>query len=402
MTHKSIRKLIPLLISLVCTTNVYAQDRVQAASVDVSTNMAYTAEQALNAMQGRFSVNEGMLEDISWIIMTVNDKEFLEAENGREFMNQLYPSGIRLSTMLLDPGDTKYTATDYSPLYYGDEAILLRTLMPNRVNFTYSEIKAAEKYYRMIQAKSIAMGLPVFSFRTEFSGNYSADVISAFSQAVQQYEAAFGPIGFPDTSSLDFDWVGFVETSKKVDLKDMIIPDGNVSDYRIPSGVKTLELFTNYYTNSLEELQEIAVFADESEENLPLLDGYSYDVKQAYRYACVYMPEIISNYDNLYSDIYVDAATGITLLSDYLNQVPQNHSDTALGESRQGNLYATDPYVIALQNQSQSPISSETLDSVHSQNISASTLFHSICIGIAIIAVLAILLTKIITYLRSR
>lgn len=403
-----IRKILPIIIACICafqiSPTVYAQERAMYSDVNITQNKAYTAEEILTMAKEEYPLDDSMLDDMSWVLMIVNNDDFLNASAGSELMNMLYPSGLRLSTMLLDPSDTKYTASDYTPIYYGEEATLLRVLMPDRVNFTYSEIKAAAKYYRMIQAKSIAMGLPVFSFSEEFSGGYSEELINEFKGAVKLYENTFGAIGFPDTKGLSFDWVSHVEKTNNVDLSEMIIKHSNISDYRIPSGVNTINLFRAYYNNELTDEQRVVVYQNDKEITNDNLSAYTYDVQQAYMLACDYIPRIVADYDKLYSDIYIDSSTDIQTLADYLSDLQANSDKLSSQEDyNDEKKYSNDPFVQALNNQKKSPVSTETLNSLtNSDDVDVPTLFHGVCIAIAVITVLAIVLTKIVSNLRNR
>lgn len=386
---------------------VNAQEKVDHTSVKVNTDRAYSAEQIFNAAKDTYFLDSSMLEDSSWVFMSVNTEDFLQVSTGSELMDLLYPSGLRLSTMLLDPKDAICTDSDYNPFYYGDEAKLLRMLVPDRANFTYSEVKAAAKYYRMIQAKSIALDLPVFSFQEEFSGNYSKDLIAKFRKSVELYESTFGPIGFPDTSGQSFDWVTFVKDNYQIDLSSMLITSKEVSDYRIPSGTNTISLLSNYNNGVLSEEQQITVYDSESISKRlkeDVLADYSYEVQQAYMLACEYMPAVISNYNQLYSDIYIDSKTGIQTLADYysLQDSGKNELESSSSLENEQKKYSDDPYIQALHNQKKSSISAATIDSWKKDNNTLPTIFHGICIAIVIIAIIAAILTRIISYLRNR
>lgn len=404
--------LFSLLLSITLTPNVLmAQESIYSSEITPKANNSYTAEQVVKELGDTVGLTNDDISNEEWVFITVNNTDFLNADNGTDFMDLLYPSGIRLSTMLLDPSDAFYNATDFSPIYYGEGATLLRIISNGRVNFHYSELKAAEKYYRLLQAKSIAMGLPVFSFKEEFSNNYSNELLTTFKTVVNSYEEKFGVIGFPDTTGLSFDWCNLVSTNYGIDLKNIINTSDILSDYRIPDDSGTISLYTNYNSNTLTDKQSMTVY-DENNFNLNTvdnLDKYSYDIQQAYYMVCQYIPKILNIYDDVYSDVYVNTQSCVLSLEELLltdSTKDKEGEDTTLNNlvnnTSKETKYDNDPFVQAIENKKVSTFSDEYAKSLEADNTNIKTTFHNICLIITLILIFALLINYIVSFFRKR
>lgn len=409
MPQKSKYFLLAATATILLPIMVSAEERVSHDAVKVVKTQAYSPETVMRVMQNTDYEGQGeefYLDTNNWVLQVPLDDTFLNAKSGSDFMNLLYPSGVRLPTMILDPSDPIETTNDYSPFYVGEECTLLRLLTNNRVNFTKAEIQAAGKYYRMLQAKSIAMGLPVFSFSSEYVVKYSSDIVNIFRKYVAEFEQHFGAIGFPDTSSLDFDWCKIVSNEYNTDLTAYMIKNEKSLEYKIPTGEKTLKLFKSFWDHDVSDTSALNDLVLENttvpEEDTMLLEKYSDDVFEAYRVACVYMPNVIDEYANTYSNITIGEQAIRPLTENYTEDLSPSVTSPDKNARLEGDKnkysYSNDPYVQATTNQRDLPYSAKTLHGFENSDLTGRDIYHRICIFSLVIIATIVCVIKFLTH----
>lgn len=151
------------LIFLLFTFKVYGNiiiDKIDIGDLDIKTTQS-------KIFTDYSSTTYSFTDDDKIVfIEPIKFENILLADTSSNLLNYMYPSGIRLPTMLLFPEDF-YLDNEGLDFYTSDGTKLLRLICRNnnidRVNFTTFEINAADKYYNLMQLKAMALGLPLYS-----------------------------------------------------------------------------------------------------------------------------------------------------------------------------------------------------------------------------------------------
>lgn len=409
-------RILSIALPLMFCVSVYANDVISTDSVAVTSNRGYSAAEVLDLADDEIALEDSLKERNDWVWMTPNTADFLKSKTGTEFMNSLYPSGLRLPTMLIDPSDAFYNNTDYYPIVSGNGARLLRIIGEGRVNYTYSEIQAANKYFELMKAKSIALGLPVFSFTEEYVPQYSNELKEKIASAVIAYEKIFGPIGFPNTSGLSFDWCKLVQDKYKFSADSLILSGVDSFEYEIPKGSKTIETYSEFRQLDPQEIYDY--YADTKKSGYlvyftslqnyiganeidDIVEGASSEVTNAYTTVCGYYGFILNHYTDLYSNIHIGKAD-IVSMADLLSKATETEkgSKEKVSTEKSGK-YDNDPFITAIQGQSNSSISFKTLAEAEQDNSAWRISFHTICVFVMVTVIIGGLILKIVGYLRD-
>lgn len=398
------------------TSPVYcfsATNFIPFEKVEITETNSISAEEALKILSESILLPEDMTSKSNQGTFTLLDSidytQLLSSKTGTEFMNKLYPSGVRLPTMLYDPTDAVRFTLDELPYEVGNGCKLLWLMCKNageeRFNFTLAEQRAADKYYILMQLKSIALGLPIYSF-TELDSNNSLYTKEHQEQAkvyVESFEKRFGTIYFIDTSILDYDWCEQLDIQVPI-TKDKVLP------YPIPKGSKTIQLYQDY-SNYFNALQSVGIgnSNEVSIEDFLTLDeikaNYNHFMNENGSYSFIDSILLTGLY---YEQIPLDLYEILSVGGD--NTVNEKEKPTVKEQQENANTENTkddnnsskevnDPYFNALRNQSSNKFDIKSLenDSTDSK-INYKVIYQNICLIVfsigAIIAIIFYFLNK--------
>ncbi len=401
-------------------TSFAATDAIPFNKVNITESKAINSKDAKELLAETTLVSEDFLETTNkgnWIILdSVNYSELLTSKTGTDFMNTLYPSGIRLPTMVYDPSDTFRITLDSLPYETGNGCKLLWLLCDNageeRFNFTLAEQRAADKYYTLMQLKSIALGLPVYSF-TEIDDDTSLYTNEQQTQAlslINSFEENFGPIYFIDTSALDYDWCSQLENSSLV-TKTKVLP------YPLPKGSKTIHLYQNYgtYFDALQssgtsEPPDITEFLTPNEiavnYNKFIEDNGSFSSVDSILLTGVYYEQLPLE---LYDIVHIGSTD--TVISNENEKVhtktdvDTGDSDDTVTASKKEESRVNDPYFNALRNQSDDNFDSYMLNIFEEEgntSINYKGIYQNICLIIFFVGVVVAVIIHIINKTQGR
>lgn len=329
----------------------------------------------------------------NWTLLDPIDyTQLLSSKTGTEFMNLLYPSGIRLPTMLYDPMDIVRFTLDDLPYEIGNGCKLLWLMCNNageeRFNFTLAEQRAAEKYYALMQLKSMALGLPIYSF-TELNSNnslYTREQQEQAKEYIESFENRFGTIYFIDTSILDYNWCGQLETEVPI-TKDKVLP------YPLPKGNKIIQLYQDYsnYFKALQSSNEVSIEDFLTSEEIKV--NYSKFLEENESYS--FIDSILLTgmyYEQLPLELY-----DVLYIGDSSNTITQDIQETEKEESTSKTV--DDPYFNALRNQSSNKFNIQLLENESTDTtVNYKAIYQNICLIVfcigAIIAVIFYFLNK--------
>lgn len=240
------------IFSIIINIKVYASMNLE--DIDIADIKILTSESK--------TVNDSILKDFGIDIYNYNGKtvlidninfdNILSLKTSSNLLNYMYPSGIRLPTMLLVPEDfcidneglSFYTS-------YGSQLlwIICQNNNIDRVNFTTYEINAADKYYKLMQLKSMSLNLPLYSFNKVDTSilEYTTSQHELAKEIVKNFESKFGQILFIDTSKLEYNWCKIVREQYTKNI-DMLITKNSVLPFIVPLNNEIKNLYQAYRT----------------------------------------------------------------------------------------------------------------------------------------------------------
>ena len=392
-----------------------AIDFVPFEKVTITESDSIGAKESLEILSDMILLPEGAESDRNqgnWTLLeNVDYTQLLSSKTGTEFMNLLYPSGIRLPTMLYDPMDSVRFSLDELPYEIGNGCKLLWLMCKNngedRFNFTLAEQRAAEKYYALMQLKSIALGLPIYSF-TELDSNASLYTKEHQEQAkkyIADFENRFGTIYFIDTNALDYNWCKQLEDTSFV-TKDKVLP------YPLPKGSKTIQLYQNY-SNYFNALQSVGISDDVSMEdfltsgeikvnyNKFMEENESYSLIDSILLTGIYYEQLPLD---LYDILYIG---GDTHVNEPAQKGQRNDANTEnIGGEESVNKTVDDPYFNALRNQSSNKFDMSTMNLLENDGtdnaINYKSIYQNICLIVFSVGTIVALILYLLNKTRGR
>lgn len=375
--------------------------------ISITETESVSSKESLSILSESISLPDTMINNGNkgdWILLEeFNYDRLLSAKTGTEFMDLLYPSGIRLPTMLYDPMDSVRFTSDDLPYESSNGCKLLWLLCANngedRLNFTLAEQQAANKYYTLMQLKSISLGLPLYSF-IELNPEdtmYTLEQQQSAKRYVDFFEQHFGTIYFIDTAKLEYDWCSEIQSKEFITKKKVL-------HYPIPKGSKTIQLYTNY-RNYFDALQFNGISGNTDISNFLTED------------------EIKVNYNN-FTEVNVGSSfiDSVLLLGKYFEQLPLDLYDiifigrnesvetitnvaTPFGENKGVNAADTvekkekkqtnDPYFTALRNQTVNTFDRVDLSNISNNEnsiINIKAIYQNICLIIFCVGLFVIII----------
>lgn len=398
-----------LLLASICTMTLTspilsfsAVDFVPFEKVTITETDSIDSNEAFRILSDSTLLPEDMTSKNNqgnWTLLNpIDTTQLLSSKTGTEFMNLLYPSGIRLPTMLYDPMDTVRFTLDDLPYEMGNGCKLLWLMCNNageeRFNFTLAEQRAAEKYYTLMQLKSIALGLPIYSFKELDSNNslYTREQQEQAKEYIKSFENRFGTIYFIDTSILNYNWCGQLETEVPI-TKDKVL------SYPLPKGSKTIQLYQDYF-NYFNALQSMGTSNETSIEdfltpeeikvnyNKFLEENGSYSLIDSILLTGMYYDQLPLE---LYDILYVGGDTNVE------STVTDDTEDTK--DINNSSKEVNDPYFNALRNQSSNKFDIKLLENESNDTtVNYKAIYQNICLIVfcigAVIALIFYFLNK--------
>lgn len=397
-----------------------AIDTIPFEKVSITETDSIDAEELLNILSDVILLPEDVTSDSNkgnWTLLdNVDYTQLLASKTGTEFMNLLYPSGVRLPTMLYDPMDAVRFALDELPYEVGNGCKLLWLMCKNngedRFNFTLAEQRAADKYYTLMQLKSIALGLPIYSF-TELDSNaslYTKEHQELAKKYIDAFEECFGTIYFINTGALDYDWCEQLDDTSFL-TKSKVLP------YPLPKGSKTIQLYNNYsnYFNALQSKGtsgdvtiEDYLSPDEIKVNYNnfIDENGSYSLIDSILLTGLYYEQLpLDLYDILFvgGDNHVSSKEEAQPIEN--EQQPDTNTENVEGKENT-NKTVDDPYFNALRNQSSNKFDVSTMNLLENDNtdsvINYKGIYRNICLIVFCVGIIVAFILYFLNKTRGR
>lgn len=296
------------LIFLLFTFKVYGNiiiDKVDIGDLDIKTTKS-------KIFTDYSSTTYNFTDDDKIVfIEPIKFEDIFLADTSSDLLNYMYPAGIRLPTMLLLPEDF-YLDSEGLDFYTSDGTKLLRLICQNsnidRINFTTFEINAADKYYNLMQLKSMALGLPLYSLEVTdgLLLSYTNEQQKKAKELIDDFETKFCQILFIDTSNSIYNWCELVRKHYAENIDTLITQDA-ILPFIIPLNSEIKNLY-KAYLGLLTQLK----FPDSISDFNSYIDTN-------------YLPYSYKNFIN--TKLVYSIADSILSLGEFYQQLPFNRED---------------------------------------------------------------------------